>query len=139
MFRGTVSDASVNCNGGNDVTALADHIARICKIEDITIESHSRGGRAYRRSRKIKIRPVKSEITYAIALHEIGHILGPRQSGCRLDKEVGAWEWAIENAERWTLPMSRKMKECLQSYLVKVERSPRMRKPDAQHPVYALV
>lgn len=118
---------------------LADHIARICKIEDITVESHSRGGRAYRRQRRIKIRPVKSEITYAIALHEIGHILGPRQSGTRLDKEVGAWEWAVEHAVRWTLPMSHKMKHCLQSYMTKVERSAHMRKPTADHPIHAFL
>jgi hypothetical protein len=118
---------------------LAEHIERICKIEDIEIASHSRGGRAYRRSRRIKIRPVKSEITYAIALHEIGHILGRRQSGTRLDQEVGAWEWAMEHAHRWTLPMSRKMQECLRSYMAKVERSPHMRKPASDHPIHALI
>lgn len=116
----------------------AAHIARICKIEDITIESHSRGGRAYRRKRLIKIRPVKSDITYAVALHEIGHILGPRQSGTRLDKEVGAWEWAIEHANHWTLPMAGTMKRCLQSYLTKAARSPRMRQPASDHPIHAL-
>jgi len=36
---------------------LAKHIERICKIEDIEIASHSRGGRANRRQRLIKIRP----------------------------------------------------------------------------------
>lgn len=118
---------------------LADHIDRICKIEDIQIESHSRGGRAYRRSRRIKIRPVKSEITYAIALHEIGHILGPRQSGTRLDKEVGAWEWAIEHAVHWTLPMAQKMRACLESYMAKVERSPHMRKSSEDHPIHAML
>ncbi len=115
---------------------LADHIAHICKVEDIEIGSHSHGGRAYRRKRLVKIRPVKSEITYAVALHEIGHILGKRQSGTRLDREVGAWEWAIEHAIRWTLPMSRKMKGCLQSYMAKVARSPHMRKPEPNHPIH---
>lgn len=112
---------------------------RICKIEDIQVESHSRGGRAYRRKRLIKIRPVKSEITYAIALHEIGHILGKRQSGTRLDKEVGAWEWAIEHAHRWTLPMTRTMRRCLQSYKDAAESRPRWRKPDADHPIHAML
>ena len=59
----------------------AAHIARICKIEDIEVRSHSSGGRAWRKKRLIAIRPVKSAVTYAIALHEIGHILGPRQNG----------------------------------------------------------
>jgi CRISPR/Cas system-associated endonuclease Cas3-HD len=115
------------------------HIQRICKVEDIAIESHSRGGRAYRRQRRIKIRPIKSAITYAVALHEIGHILGPRQNGTRLDKEVGAWEWAEANAIEWTDAMSAKRAACLRSYLKKVERSPRMRKPTAHHPIYAMV
>lgn len=118
---------------------LAEHIERICKIEDIQIASHTHGGRAFRRNRLIKIRPVKSEITYAVAMHEIGHILGPRQSGTRIDKEVGAWEWAIKHAHRWTPPMSRKMRSCLQSYLAKIERSPHMRKPSPDHPVFALI
>ncbi len=116
----------------------AAHITRLCKIEDIAVESHSRGGRAYRRDRRIKIRPVKSAITYAIALHEIGHILGPRQSGTRLDKEVGAWEWAQEHALEWTDAMTGKMRDCLQSYLRKVKRSPHMRQPYAGHPIFGM-
>lgn len=121
-----------------DANAYAAHVARICKIEDIEIASHSRGGRAYRRTRLIKIRPVKSPITYAIALHEIGHILGPRQSGCRLDKEVGAWEWAQSSAIEWTDAMAALMRKGLQSYLRKAERSPRMKRASADHPIHAM-
>lgn len=117
----------------------AVHIARVCKIEDIAVESHSRGGRAWRRSRRIKIRPVKSAVTYAIALHEIGHILGLRQNGSRLDKEAGAWEWAIQSAIEWTPAMTQVMQKCLQSYLAKVERSPRMKPASPDHPVHALL
>jgi hypothetical protein len=116
----------------------ADHIARVCKIEDITVESHSTGGRAYRRQRRIKIRPVKTSITYAVALHEIGHILGPRQNGTRLDKEVGAWEWAQANAFEWTDSMTAKMQSCLRSYLAKAARTPRMCQPDAGHPIHGM-
>jgi hypothetical protein len=116
----------------------AAHIARICKIESIDVEGHSTGGRAYRRSRRIKIKTVKTAITYAVALHEIGHILGPRQSGTRLDKEVGAWEWAERNALEWTPAMSAKRAKCLQSYLAKVARSPRMKQPSADHPIHAM-
>lgn len=116
----------------------AAHIARICKIEDIEVSSHSRGGRAYRRKRLIKIRPVKTAITYAIALHEIGHILGPRQSGTRLDKEVGAWEWAEQHAVEWTDAMTAVRSKCLRSYLDKATRSPRMKQPAADHPIHAM-
>lgn len=117
----------------------AAHIARICKIEGISIESHSTGGRAYRKRRLIKIRPVKTAITYAVALHEIGHILGARQSGTRMDKEVGAWEWAEKNALEWTPTMSATRAKALRSYLTWAARSKQAKKPDAAHPVHAMI
>lgn len=123
---------------GNRPMDYAAHIARICKIEDIEVSRHSRGGRACRRQRRIKIRPVKSAITYAIALHEIGHILGPRQSGTCLDREAGAWEWAQANAIEWTTTMNATMAKCLSSYLAKAARSPRMRQAPADHPIHAM-
>ena len=117
---------------------LAAHIARICKIEDITVISHSRGGRGWKKIRRVAIRPVKSEITYAIALHEIGHVIGPRQSGNRLDQEVGAWEYAIANALVWTPTMTAKMIQCLVSYLRWAERHKQMKVPPPDHPIHAL-
>ncbi len=118
---------------------MAAHIRKVCIVESIEVQSHSRGGRAYRRSRRIKIRPVKTDITYAIALHEIGHILGPCQSSTKLDREVGAWVWATANAIEWTDAMSAKRAKCLQSYLAKAARTPRMKQPTADHPIHALV
>ncbi len=115
----------------------AAHIARICKIEDIEVQSHSTGGRAYRRSRRIKIRPVKTAITYAVALHEIGHILGI-QRGSRLDKEVQAWDWARAHALGWTDAMTATMAKCLRSHLAKAARSPRMKQPGTDHPIHQL-
>lgn len=117
----------------------AEHIARICKIEDIDVSPHSRGGRAWRKERRIKIRPVKSAVTYAIALHEIGHILGPRQTGTRLCKEVGAWEWARANARVWTDAMDATMRKALLSYLKWAERSKQAKRASPAHPIYALV
>jgi len=117
----------------------AEHIATICAQHEIVIGSHTSGGRAFRKSRRIKIRPVKSAVTYAIALHEIGHILGKRQSGNRIDKEVGAWEWAKTNAIEWTPVMTKTMTRCLSSYLRWTQRSKRAVKPESGHPVYALI
>lgn len=116
----------------------AAHVARICKIESIEVSSHSRGGRAWRRDRRIAIRPVKTAITYAIAMHEIGHILGPRQLGSRLDKEVGAWEWAKANAIEWTEPMDATMRKLLRSYLAWAARSKQAKRPAPDHPIHAL-
>jgi len=37
-------------------------------------------------------------VTYAIALHELGHLLGRGRSGTRLEKEAAAWRWALANS-----------------------------------------
>mgnify|MGYP007079508835 CR=1 FL=1 len=50
------------------------HVRELCLTHRITVISH-RSGRAWRKRRVIGIRPVKSSVTYAVALHEIGHIL----------------------------------------------------------------
>lgn len=104
-----------------DISQAAAHVARIADENGIEISGHSSGGRAYRKSRKIKIRPIKSEITYAIAMHELGHVLG-EQRGRRIDKEVQAWEWAEANALFWTTLMREKKRDCLQSYIAWAER-----------------
>lgn len=117
--------------------AMAKHIRKICIIESIQVVPHS-SGRAWRRRRKIGLKPIKSEITYAVALHEIGHLLGPRQSGVRLDKEVGAWEWAKGNALVWTWPMEEAMRRRLQSYLSWARRSKQAKAPSIEHPIYAM-
>ena len=57
-----------------DLHAAASHIASFTESHDIEIVSHSSGGRAYRRKKRIAIREVKSPVTYAIALHELGHV-----------------------------------------------------------------
>jgi hypothetical protein len=123
---------------GATVEQMAAHIAKICKIESIEVSSHSSGGRAWRKGRLIAIRPVKSAITYAIALHEIGHIVGPRQSGSRLDKEVGAWEYAMDKAIEWTPTMNATMSKSLLSYLRWANRSKQAKRPHSDHPIFTL-
>lgn len=118
---------------------MAAHVRKVCIVESIEVTSHSRGGRAWRKKRRIAIRPVKSAITYSVALHEIGHILGPRQSGTRLDKEVGAWEWARANAIEWTDAMEKTMQDSLQSYLKWAARSRQAKRAEADHPIHSMV
>lgn len=98
---------------------MARHIECLAKEYSITIISHSRGGRAWRVTRKVAIRPVKSEITYAVALHEIGHCLGKDQRKGRLCAEAGAWLWAKENADPklWGKRATEEMKKSLGGYL----------------------
>jgi len=104
-----------------DLIAAVAHINAIADTHEISIGGHSSGGRASRRNRTIKIRPVKSPVTYAIALHELGHVLG-EQRGRRVDKEVQAWEWARAHALCWTRRMHETMRSCLQSYINWAER-----------------
>src|SRR5258706_14214903 len=57
---------------------------------------------------EICIPPIKSPISYATALHEIGHILGRYQrSSDSMVREHWAWQWAKRNALIWTPVMDR--------------------------------
>lgn len=101
---------------------MAAHIAELARANDIIIQRSTHRGCAFRATRIVKIRPVCSPVTYAIALHEIGHILGPMQKGKRLFREAGAWLWARDNAPVWTDTMTRLMARCLNSYFKRAER-----------------
>ena len=96
------------------------HIRSLAEQHGISVV-HGRSGRAWNRTRRIRIPEVKTSITYAVALHEMGHILGVR-SGRRLEKEVQAWEWARANSECWTQAMETRMRKSLLSYLKWCER-----------------
>jgi len=94
-----------------------EQIEQISRENGITIERmKTMHGRYWPKKKLIKIPNIKGDVSYSIALHELGHLLGKR-SGRRLDKEVQAWEWAIENAIEWTDAMNEHMKKCLRSYL----------------------
>jgi len=64
-----------------------------------------------------------SAISYATALHEIGHILGRHQrSPDTLVRERWAWRWAKENALIWTPAMEKHCSVSLAWYEVRRER-----------------
>lgn len=83
---------------------LDAHVDRLCAEHGIKRESGGRRGTAFRRgpagrrTPHIRIPPIKSQVTYAVALHEIGHLVGPGRSGTRLEKEAAAWRWALANS-----------------------------------------
>jgi hypothetical protein len=64
--------------------------------------------RAGEEFKEVQIPPIRSAISYATALHEIGHIKGRHQrSPDTLVRERWAWRWAKENALIWTPAMEK--------------------------------
>ena len=85
------------------VADMVDHVERLCRSHepDPIALYYSRGRKAYalRDPDEIFVAPIKSVITYAVALHEIGHIKGRYQLSWRcIVRERWAWEWAKRNA-----------------------------------------
>jgi hypothetical protein len=94
----------------------AQHVAKLCRENHIiVIEKIGSRGRAFPKRHTVRIPPVKTDVTYALALHEIGHILGEQPKG-RLAREAAAWRWAMDAAESWSAAMHGKMKHCLGFY-----------------------
>jgi hypothetical protein len=57
---------------------------------------------------EVQIPSIRSTITYATALYEIGHILGRYQkSRSIMVRERWAWEWARSAGRVWTPAMER--------------------------------
>lgn len=89
---------------------------------------HEVRGAAHSGDRRIDVPACTNETTYAIVLHEIGHLVSPDgdshqypyeiKDGCCIAPggEAGAWRWAIDNALQWTVEMHRKLYQSLYSY-----------------------
>jgi hypothetical protein len=63
----------------------------------------------------LRLHPIKSEATYAVALHEIGHLRQGFGEDVLLD-ERRAWDWARDNALIWTPTMEREAERGMGSY-----------------------
>jgi hypothetical protein len=90
----------------------------IAEFFDLTVRWTDRPTRAaaIREADEIKLAPVKSEISYAVALHEFGHFRGRFQDSRRvMVRERGAWIWARRNALHWSPRMQLCMDEALAS------------------------
>jgi hypothetical protein len=87
---------------------MRERVMELCLDREITVTWCKRISRSYALNEweEICITPVKSTISYAIALHEVGHILGRHQrSSYVLVRERWAWNWARQNARKWTPAM----------------------------------
>ena len=98
------------------VAQMRSHVRQLCEANRIAI-NYDRHASASYREREIWIRAVRSSRAYAVALHEIGHILGRYQlSRATLVRERHAWDWARRNGLRWTPEMRRHADRCLEHY-----------------------
>jgi hypothetical protein len=90
---------------------MKNHVDTLCQENKVQVERLRPGAnaRAIRCFWLIQIPPVRGPVSYAVALHEIGHILGSRQSSkSTMTREKDAWRWARRNAVvEWTEAMAR--------------------------------
>lgn len=55
-------------------------------------------GIAYRKDRRVTIPEIRGQVSYLVALHEIGHIVIRPEPPLRLQQEAAAWRWALDNS-----------------------------------------
>jgi hypothetical protein len=92
------------------VNQLRSHVLALCQRQEIIVRWVERPSKAYavREVQEIGIPRIKSQVSYATALHEIGHILGRNQASKHvLVRERWAWNFARTTALLWTPTMER--------------------------------
>jgi hypothetical protein len=121
--------------------ALDQHVDALCELHGIVRLNGSRGrAEVHRRNGKrttaIRIPPVRGQVTYFVALHEIGHLIGPGRSGTRLEKEAAAWRWALaESVVEPTDACRRRIGKRLRSYVTWAELRRHRRRPPVVPPL----
>lgn len=119
----------------------------LCREHGIEVAGSSRRGRAIRwRGGRIQISipEIRGQVSYFVALHEIGHLVGPGRSAPRLESEANAWLWALENAAiEPTAATRRAISRRLDGYLQwarhRSHRRTPPRIPPREHPFWDLV
>ena len=99
---------------------MNEHVRSLCAQNEIIVSEcqHASQALALRECSQAIIPPVRSANSYAVALHEIGHVLGRyQQSKSTMVREKWAWQWARENARVWTSGMEQFAKGSLAWYL----------------------
>ncbi len=77
---------------------LQEHIEFLASTHGVTVDWRKRtNARSWRKTRRVRLQFIHHAGNYAIALHELGHVLGCN-SGSRCNKERQAWEWALAHA-----------------------------------------
>jgi hypothetical protein len=95
----------------------------------VVIRVSHRDGRTERRL-EIRVPPVRGQVSYFVALHEIGHLIGAGRSGRRLEREAAAWRFALsETLVTPTDTTRRRLGKRLRSYVTWAELRARRRQP----------
>lgn len=95
----------------------------------VVITVRHRDGSRERRL-QIRIPAVRGQVSYFVALHEIGHLVGHGRSGRRLESEAAAWRFALSTAlVAPTEATRRRMGKRLRSYVIWAERGATRRQP----------
>ena len=98
---------------------MKTHIKKLCRKHRIKLTFHDgdKTGDWSFWDNRICVRHITTKARYAVALHEIGHLVTGTKSHPRLYQEGAAWAWAREHALCWTPSMQREMLTGLRSYL----------------------
>lgn len=115
------------------------HVTALCARHGIT-RADGRGRAVLRRVRyrdgrverslEVRIPPVRGQVSYFVALHEIGHLVGDGRSGRRLEKEAAAWRYALREAlVEPTDATRRRLGRRLRSYVGWAQQRARRRQP----------
>jgi hypothetical protein len=103
------------------VELMEAHVEDLCREDGIELAGNSARGRAIRwRGGKLEISipPIRGQVSYFIALHEIGHLVGKGRSAPRLESEANAWLFALQNSVVEPTPATkRSISHRLEGYL----------------------
>ncbi len=95
----------------------------------VVVRVRHRDGTTERRL-EIRIPPVRGQVSYFVALHEIGHLVGDGRSGRRLESEAAAWRFALrESLVSPTDVTRRRLGKRLRSYVTWAQRRAGRRRP----------
>lgn len=99
------------------VKQLAAHVRKLCRQHGIRLQFDDKSPeKAFFVERRVQTKTVRSKASYAVALHEIGHLVSKTASRPSLFQEGAAWQWARTEALCWTPSMTRAMLKSLGGY-----------------------
>jgi hypothetical protein len=103
------------------VELMEAHVEDLCRRHGIELIGSSARGRAirWRGGRlEISIPPIRGQVSYFIALHEVGHLVGKGRSAPRLESEANAWLFALQHSAVEPTPATlRSISRRLRGYL----------------------